>query len=194
MPFLTLLGWFVLLAYDKVQEEQELYGPICVLIVGVGFIAFGYNSLRLKWMNYRVKRVNLIIILVCVLLLTLYQCLVIFGISFDHQEKFFPYSALFLNFNVTLLGALIYFSKYKGVKDISYVLDKFFPETGNALDRDRDVDLQEELQQQKDDPSYATSKEELVDLITIHSVSEEKYRSVIGEGSVQAFNKMKPGT
>ena len=184
MPFMTLFGWFVLLMYDKVQEEQDTYGPFCVLIVGVGFIAFGYNALRLKWMNYRVKKLNLIVIAICVLALTLYQGLVIFGISMDHQEKFFPYSALFLNLNVTLLGALVYFSKYKGVKDISFVLEKFFPETGNQLDRDRDIDLAEELAEQKADPNYTTSKEDLNDLITIHSVSDAKYRSVIGEGSV----------
>jgi hypothetical protein len=167
---------------------------MCVLIVGIGFITFGYNALRLKWMNYRVKKINLAMILVCFLLLTLYQCLVIYGISFDHQEKFFPYSALFLNFNVTLLGALIYFSKYKGVKDVSFVLEKFFPETGKELDRDRDDELQEELNQQKADPNYTTSKEDFIDTITIYHVSEDKYRSAIGEGSVQAFNKMKKGT
>ena len=115
--------------------------------MGIGFIAFGFNSLRLKWMNYRVKKINLFMIILCITLLTVYQCLVIYGISFDHQEKFFPYSALFLNFNVTLLGALIYFSKYKGVKDVSFVLEKFFPKTGKALDRTRDIDLMEEIEQ-----------------------------------------------
>jgi len=165
-----------------------------VLVVGIGFIAFGYNSLRLKWMNYRVKKLNMFIIILCITLLTLYQCLVIYGISFDHQEKFFPYSALFLNFNVTLLGALIYFSKYKGVKDVSSVLEKFFPETGKTIDRNRDLDLLEEIDQQKADKEYATSKEDLIDLITIYHVSDDKYNSVIGNGAVQAFNKMKAGT
>jgi hypothetical protein len=147
MPFLTLLEWFLILFYDHVQDDKTIYGPICVLLLGLGFIVFGFNSLRMKWMNFRVKQINMVAIVLCFFLLTIYQCIVIFGISYDHQEKFFPYSALFLNFNVTLLGALIYFSKYKGVKDVSHVLNKFFPVGGAELDKDRDEDLLEELGQ-----------------------------------------------
>ena len=143
--------------------------PFCVCIVGIGFIIFGLNSLRMKWMNYRVKSFNTIALFTCFILMTLYQAIVIFYI--DHEEKFFPFSALFLNFNAILLGVLIYFSKYSDVKDISHVLKKFFPKTGVPLDRMRDVDLLTELSEQNEDPNYKPSYEDLTDILTVSHVS-----------------------
>lgn len=141
-------------------------------------------------MNYRVKKANLCALLTCFILMTLYQVLVIFGI--EHTEKFFPYSALFLNFNAILLGALIYFSKYSAVKDVSHVLKKWFPKSGEGLDRARDADLLEELQEQVDDENYRTTFEDLADVLTVQRVSDAKFRAVIGEGAVQGFDKLPP--
>jgi hypothetical protein len=128
MPFLVLLGWFLLLTYDKVQEKKSLWGPLCVLVAGLAFLMFGYNALRIKWTNYRPKMINVVLLLICVLLITAYQCFIIFG--YESVEKFFPYSALFLNINVTLISVLVYFSKYQDVQDVGYIVKKFFPLTG----------------------------------------------------------------
>ena len=47
--------------------------------------------------------------------------------------------------NVTLVSILVYFSKYKDVQDIGYIVRKFFPLTGEEFDRERDVNLVEEI-------------------------------------------------
>ena len=53
-----------------------------------------------------------------------------------------------LNFNVIFLGLLIYLTKYKDIKDMTHLVAKFFPETGDGeLDRDRDNDIFEEIEE-----------------------------------------------
>ena len=111
MPFLTLIGWTLLLLYDKIQEDKPKWAPLCVFLMGTAFIVAGYNAMRIKWTNFRAKRINIICLIICLLLIFGYQCIIIFG--YESDEKFFPYSALFLNINVTLLSVLVYFSKYK---------------------------------------------------------------------------------
>ena len=76
----------------------------------------------------------------------------VFG--YDHVDKFLPYSAVFLNLNVTPLAILAFLSKYKDQKGINDVITKFFPETGVELRRDRDDDMIEEINQQAKDPNW----------------------------------------
>jgi hypothetical protein len=192
MPFLTLLGWCMLLTFDKIKEDKSLWAPLCVFVVGVGFMLFGYNALRIKWTNFRAKPINIICLLVCIVLITGYQCIIIFG--YEHEEKFFPYSALFLNINVTLVSVLVYFSKYKGVQDIGYIITKFFVPSGKELDRDRDVNLVDEIDEQGKDPNWNISYEDLTDFITISKVSNDKFAAILGAGLVSEFNKKAIGT
>jgi hypothetical protein len=152
MPFLTLLGWSLLLLYDKIQEDKPKWAPLCIFLMGIAFIVAGYNAMRIKWTNYRAKRINIICLLVCVFLIFGYQCIMIFG--YESKEKFFPYSALFLNINVTILSVLVYFSKYKDAQDFGYIVRKFFPLTGVEFDRERDENLVEEIQESQNDPNY----------------------------------------
>ena len=91
MPFASLFGWFALMLYDKIQDEKSLWAPFCILAVGSGTLLFGYNTLRIKWTNYRVKLINMVCLLITLLLVTGYQCMVVFG--YENVEKFFPYSA-----------------------------------------------------------------------------------------------------
>ena len=120
--------------------------------------------MKVKWTNYRVKQRTFILIFVSIICLTIYQCIIIFG--YEDEEKFLPYSALFLNFNVICLGILIFLSKYRDVKDSSYVIKKFFQETGDDFDPERDVDMIKEIEEQEADKHYTTSKEDLEDIIT----------------------------
>ena len=139
MPFACLIGWFALMLYDKIQEEKSLWAPFCILAVGSGTLLFGYNALRIKLTNYRVKMINMVCLLITLLLVTGYQCMVVFG--YESVQKFFPYSALFLNMNVTLISILVYFSKYQGVQDVGYIIKMFFPLKGIEPDRERNVNM-----------------------------------------------------
>ena len=78
--------------------------------------------------------------------------MIIFG--YEHKDKFLPYSALFLNLNVTVLAILAFLSKYKDQKGVNDIITKFFPATGKALDRNRDDDMLGECNQQAKDPSW----------------------------------------
>jgi len=126
-----------------------------------------YNVMRIRWNNFRFKRVNFIAQLLALFLITLYQCLIIFGYETDAHDKFFPYSALFLHFNMLCLTFLIFFSKYDEEKDVLNLMRKFFPRSGEHLDRRRENDIVEEIQMQKEDPNWRPSFEDLVDIITI---------------------------
>ena len=139
MPFVTLLGWAILVLYDCVQEDNSVASAICILLLGIATMLFGYNVLRVKWSNYRFKTINLIAFLIVILLITLYQFLIAF--AYAEGEKFLPYSAIFLNVNVILLSILVFLSKYKDFKGTSHLVSTFFPPTGQALDRDRENDM-----------------------------------------------------
>ena len=160
--------------------------------MGNAFIMAGYNAMRIKWTNFRAKRINIICLLVCLLLIFGYQCIMIFG--YESKEKFFPYSALFLNINVTILSVLVYFSKYKDAQDFGYIVRKFFPLTGEEFDRERDVNLVEEIQENQDDPNYKLSYEDLTDIITISKVSNDKFAALLGADLVQKFNQKSKGS
>jgi hypothetical protein len=188
MPTVTLLGWVALLVYDQLKDDGSVKGPLCVLLAGLGFLITGYNVLKIRWTNYRVKATNFALILVSVLCITLYQFVIIFG--YEHEEKFFPYSALFLNFNVVLLGILLYLAKYTGTKDASHVIKKFFPETGDVFDPERDADLFKELDEQAEDEDYVPCEEDLKDIITASRVSKDKYDHIVGIGLIQKFNML----
>jgi len=144
MPFLTLLGWSILILYDNAKEDRSAISAFCILFLGIFVLLFGYNVLRVKWRNYRFKKINLIALFVGIGLLSLYQLMVTFG--YESDEKFFPYSAVFLNINVTLLSILIFVSKYQDAKGKSHLITKFFPEGGPVLDPDRANDMAQEIE------------------------------------------------
>lgn len=79
MPFITLLYWSLMLFYDRFKENKPLWAPICVLMVGIGMIILGYNTLRIKWTNFRAKTINVVCLIICILLITGYQFIIIFG-------------------------------------------------------------------------------------------------------------------
>ena len=139
MPFLTLLGWVILVLYDDIQEDNSVASAICIGVLGIATMLFGYNVLRVKWSNYRFKKINLIAFFIVILLVTVYQFLIAF--AYADTEKFFPYSAIFLNVNVILLSILIFVSKYKDFKGTADLVSKFFPPSGQPLDRDRAGDM-----------------------------------------------------
>ena len=78
-PFLVLFGWFTLIYYDRVLENHSSIPAWATLIVGIAFMVFGFDMMMLVWNRYHFSITNAILTAIGVLLLTLYQCLVIFG-------------------------------------------------------------------------------------------------------------------
>ena len=72
MPFVVLLGWVLLMLYDRFQENKPLWGPFCILCAGLCFLLFGFNACRVKWTNFRVKVINVLAGVLCMALLTAY--------------------------------------------------------------------------------------------------------------------------
>jgi hypothetical protein len=193
MPVVSLLGWSILIIYSNAQDEISILSGICVLILGSAFILFGYNVMKVKWTNYRFKMQNLVITTVVFLLILIYQVIVVFGYAENSPDKFLPYSAIFLNLNVTILAVVIFVSKYKDQKGINQIVKKFFPVRDIVIDRNRTIDLNEEIPAQLKDPTWYQSFEDLTDIITISRVSDKKYGQLIGGGFLQQFNEMKAG-
>ena len=67
--------------------------------------------MALIWNRYYFSMTNGILSAVFVILLTLYQSLVIFG--YENQEKFLPYSAIFLCFNVLFMSMIVFLDNYE---------------------------------------------------------------------------------
>lgn len=71
------------------------------------------------------------------------------------------------------------------------MVKKFFPETAISLDRMRDDNMEEEIQAQAKDPNWKQSFEDLADILTVAYVSGEKFGSIIGDGFLEKFKKLK---
>lgn len=139
MPIFILVMWSLLIIYDNSQEDVPVTAGLCILIVGLGVILFVTSILKVKWNNFRFKVSNMILMLSAFILITIYQILVVFG--HVYEEKFFPYSALFLNFNVFILSMAIYLSKFDKNSDIKSIFDKAFPPRNIKIDPQRENDL-----------------------------------------------------
>lgn len=121
-----------------------------------------------------------------VVLVTVYQGLVIFWN--EHGDKFFPVSALFLNFNVLVLIALLYFSQQKKNMQLRDFIKRAFPELGVELDPDREADLNEEINEQAQDANWKVSSEDLCDIITVGMVDKDQVFQALGGGFQSKFN------
>jgi hypothetical protein len=176
----VLFGWTALLLYSNAQDKLPAWSGICVGLLGTALILFGYNILQVKWNNYRFKARNLVNLLVCLFLVTSYEFLVVFG--YNHIDRFLPFSAVFLNLNVSILAIIIFLAKYKEQKGVNDIVKKFFPESQITLNRMRDDNMEEEIQAQAKDPNWKQSFEDLADILTVAFVSGDKFGSVIGEG------------
>jgi hypothetical protein len=82
------------------------FSGYCIFLLGWAYMAIGFSLFRLKWTNYRFKSLNALGIVGSFLLISTYQIIIIFGTS--DLEKYFPYSAFFLNLNALAVSALIF--------------------------------------------------------------------------------------
>ena len=123
-PILLLIGWFVLILLDRAQENESTLSAWSLLIVGVSFVTIGFGVMSIKWNKYRLTLGGIALFIVSFLLLTLYQCLIIFG--YDDNEKFLPYSALFLSFNVVFMSIFIFMDNFEGYEDVLTLIKKHF--------------------------------------------------------------------
>lgn len=189
-PILILIGWFALIIHDRIKEEQNIIPAFAILILGTAFILFGFNLMIMVWNKYQVSIVNSILTLTSFLLLTTYQCLIVFG--YNNDEKFLPYSAIFLNFNVMCMAVLVFLDKFDDSKDAFGLLKAYFG-SGEKLDRKREVNMKEEVDAQIKDPNYKCSLQDLTDIITIYNVDVNEFNSILGSGLVRNFMKSGKG-
>lgn len=153
-PFFLLLGWFILILFDRVQEEQSVISAWSLLIIGVAFIIFGFAVMSIKWNRFVFTATSAILIVLAFTLLTLYQSLVIFG--YENEEKFLPYSSIYLCFNVIFMALYLFFDNFEGFEDVETMIKKFFKEDKNAppLDNKRQDNFLEEVENQIKDMSW----------------------------------------
>jgi hypothetical protein len=71
-PFLVLLGWFVLIYFDRVQEDQSSIPAWATLIIRIAFVVFGFDAMMLIWNRYHFSMSNVILTVIGIILLTLY--------------------------------------------------------------------------------------------------------------------------
>lgn len=125
-PFLLLAGWFILILFDRVQEKESVISAWSLLVIGIAFIVFGFAVMSIKWNRFKFSIMSAILVALAFTLLTLYQCLVIFG--YENEEKFLPYSAIYLCFNVLFLSLFLFFDNFDGYEDVLTLIKKYFKE------------------------------------------------------------------
>ena len=188
-PFLVLVGWFILIYFDRVQENESAIPAWATLTVGLAYIVFGFDVMTLVWNRYHFSVANAILTAVAVTLLTLYQSLVIFG--YPDQEKFLPYSAIFLCFNVLFMTMIVYLDNYEDFEDVLDLLKRYF-KPGQALDRGREDDMMKEIESQQAQADWQPSFQDFTDLVTIYYVDQKEFNSLIGRGFVDDLKKKNP--
>ena len=125
-------------------------------------------------------------------LVTTYQFVTVFGYE-KEQELFLPISILFLNLSALLIGPIIFVHSFEEQdSDVMSLFLKFFPKTGQKLDPDRTDDIQQEIAEQRKNPDWKASYEDLADMVTMSQVSFAKFKEMLGNGwlgKYKALNK-----
>lgn len=132
LPVIVLIIWCGLIIYSNMQEKRSLLAPLAMLIVGLSVIALCVGIMKIKWNNFRFKMTNIVYVILALVLFTFYEALMIFG--FEYTQKFFPYSAFFLNFNVIFLTVLVYLTQFNKDGENSNLFKTAFPTLGVAVE------------------------------------------------------------
>jgi hypothetical protein len=140
---LALLGWWALILFDTVREQEPTFPAWLIMLCGLAYYCTLYNIFKSVWSNYRMKTINGALSAVGFLGTLVYQMIVLFGYKTD--DKFLPYSIFFLNTNVLFLGTLVVLQKYENAKDVLKLLHAVFATGGEELAPDRETDLNEEI-------------------------------------------------
>jgi hypothetical protein len=91
--------------------------------------------MSIKWNRFKFTMICGALITLAFTLLTLYQCLVIFG--YENEEKFLPYSAIFLCFNVLFVALFLFFDNFDGYEDVLTLIKRYFKDGQAQLDNQR---------------------------------------------------------
>ena len=124
-PYLLLLGWFILILFDLSQEGQPILPAIALLLLGIAFILFGFNVMKIVWGKFQFTSTNVYLVLLVVILVTVYQALMIFG--YEYWDMFIAYSAFFLNLNAMVMAVVVFLDRYEDTKDLMTEMKKYFP-------------------------------------------------------------------
>lgn len=125
-----------------------------------------------------------------ILLLTTYQCVIIFG--YDDNEKFLPYSAIFLVFNVLFMTLVLFLDNFEDFEDVKDLIKKYFG-NGSQLNRKREDNMADEIEKQAKSEDWKPTFNDFVDIITIYDVNQSEYESLLGRSFVHEMLKKNPG-
>lgn len=191
MPLVALLGWFVLILFDLIQEKKPLIPAFAILMMGFALWFILLGSFQLTWRNFRLKRLATFSSVIVILLVIGYQYLTVFGYE-EKGDRFLPFSVLFLNLNALMIGPIIFIQSFEGKDaDIMKLFLEFFPKYEDVqIDPDRDSDITNEIAEQRKDPNYKTSFQDLADMVTMSQVSMEKFKEMLGNGWLGKFKKL----
>jgi len=106
-------------------------------------VVFGFAVMSIKWNRFSLRASSAGLIIFAFVLLTLYQCLIIFG--YENEEKFLPYSSIFLCFNVLFLALFLFFDNFNDYEDVMVLIKRHFKD-GPVLDNKREVNFMEEVE------------------------------------------------
>lgn len=107
MPIVALLGWFVLILFDLMQEKKPLFPAFAILMMSVSLWFILLGAFQLMWRNFRLKVLAQASSSVVFLMIIGYQYMTVFGYE-DKGDRFLPISILFLNLNALLIGPIIF--------------------------------------------------------------------------------------
>jgi hypothetical protein len=136
-PIITLIVWSVLLIHENESNsdvKEYMSAGASLFFLGLSFGLAGYTVLRIKWNNYRMKTIHMILVAISYISFTLWQFLTLY-LSKD-PAQFVSISAVYLTQNGFMLFLLILLNAGSDGFDMTAVLKNFVEQDDTIRDPD----------------------------------------------------------
>jgi hypothetical protein len=187
MPLVTIALWALFLFSEK-QERAA----ISVILLGCSALLFSFGIMKIKWNNWRFKKIHRIILLVGYGCFTAWQFFIVFSEA-NLKSTYTGLSAIFLTQNGVCATLIIFINLRASSFNLQAIFDKFLGAASSQTALDAKRDLQQEIIEQTKNEKWYPNVAEIFDFISIGRISKEKQSSLMGAGLKSYFSERHPG-
>jgi len=147
LPFLTIAVWSITLISDAASSGYSVAPAICLILILLSTILLVLDVMKIKWNNWRFKRVNLALQITALVLFTIFQFTVVLYISpgADIEDRYLGISCLFEGLAGIVLTMYMYFNWTSMTFNIRQIFKTHFEPGNEDLDTTREEDFNEEV-------------------------------------------------
>lgn len=189
VPFTTLTVWTLILIADSFKVDYTIWPAICAVLICIALMMLVLDIMKIKWNNWRFKRVNLIMQSIAITFYTIVQFLVVLVVSPGDTtgDRYLGVSCLFLGLSGICLTNYMFFNWKTMTFNMRMIFRTHFETGTEELDSNRTEEFYEEVVRQKKDEIFQPTLKDVIDIFTIGKISAKKMLQAFGGGFQTKF-------